>query len=149
MRQGLVDRRDTIIRNIIKDKDYKVLRSTRLTQHSNSLRGILGSLLNEDCDFDSAGRNLGAIVALAFDLCQSLHSSALTFQIVFPNLTTTKFNASTMIVRDKTFIKPLALNRIAMTRLKLVISPMVTLRDDRGTTIKAKSLQLATVLTII
>ncbi|RKF60958.1 hypothetical protein OnM2_046004 [Erysiphe neolycopersici] len=149
MRQGLVDRRDTIIKNITKDEDYKLLRSSRITQHSNSLRGILGSLLNEDCNFASAGRDLGAIVTLAFDLCESIHSSALTFQIFFPNLSTTKYNASTMIVRDKIFIKPLALNRVTMTRLKLVISPMVTLRDDRGTTIKAKSLQLASVLTII
>ncbi|KAI6245714.1 hypothetical protein HI914_06019 [Erysiphe necator] len=149
IRQGIIDRRDTVIKNIIEDTGYDLLRSMRLNQHSNSLRGILGSFLNEDCDFASAGRDLGAIVALSFDLCARIHSSALTFQILFPNLTTTKFNASTMIVRDKILIKPLALHHIAMTRLKLVISPMVTLRDDRGTTIKAKSLQLATVLTMI
>ncbi|RKF77221.1 hypothetical protein GcC1_065009 [Golovinomyces cichoracearum] len=146
VRQRIVDQRDVVVKSIIDHEEYNQWRSTRLIQHTMHLQDILGSLLNQNCNLASAGRDLGAIVVLAFDLCARMHSSSMTFQIAFPEITT-KFNSNTMIACDRAPGEYLA-SQATMIRLKLVITPIVTLRDDRGTTIKAKSLQLARVLTM-
>ncbi|TQS37715.1 hypothetical protein Golomagni_01801 [Golovinomyces magnicellulatus] len=145
VRQRIVDQRDVVVKSIIEHEEYNQWRSTRLVQHTMHLQDLLGSLLNQNCNLASAGRDLGAIVVLAFDLCARMHSSSMTFQIAFPEITT-KFNANTMIACDRAPGEYLA-SQATMIRLKLIITPIVTLRDDRGTTIKAKSLQLARVLT--
>ncbi|RKF73680.1 hypothetical protein GcM1_243136 [Golovinomyces cichoracearum] len=146
VRQRIVDQRDVVVKSIIDHEEYNQWRSTRLIQHTMHLQDILGSLLNQNCNLTSAGRDLGAIVVLAFDLCARMHSSSMTFQIAFPEITT-KFNSNTMIACDLAPGEYLA-SQATMIRLKLIITPIVTLRDDRGTTIKAKSLQLARVLTM-
>ena len=61
--------------------------------------------------------------------------------------TASKFNAATMISKDQPNVDAMQL-QIHQTRLKLVITPVVTMRDDRGTTIKAKNLHHSTVLTM-
>lgn len=105
---------------------------------------MVGGLLNDGADRSRAGSDLGAIGLVAWKLSNDIHTSHLTFQIFFPE-TAAKFNASTMVCKEPTRFKPMEL-QIKQMRLKLVITPVVTLRDDRTTTIKAKSLHHATVL---
>ena len=114
--------------------------------HSKKLRDILGPLLNHGCSRADAGRDLGAITIKAWELSVKMFTSQLTFQIYFPE-TATKFHAATMIAKDQPRADPMHL-QIRQTRLKLVITPVITLRDDRGTTIKAKNLHMSTVLTM-
>jgi hypothetical protein len=107
---------------------------------------MLGPLLNPGCVRAEAGRDLGALVIKAWELSVKMYTSHLTFQVYFP-VTAAKFMAATMITKDRPGVDAMHL-QIKQTRLKLVITPVITLRDDRGTTIKAKNLHLSTVLTM-
>jgi hypothetical protein len=107
---------------------------------------MLGPLLNQGSVRAEAGRDLGAITIKAWELSVKMFTSHLTFQVYFPE-TATKFNAATMIAKDQPRVDPMHL-QVKQTRLKLVITPVITLRDDRGTTIKAKNLHFSSVLTM-
>jgi len=102
--------------------------------------------LNESAVRSEAGRDLGAISTKAWELSAKMWTSHLTFQIVFPE-TASKFLESAMRAKDQPDVEPMRL-QVNQTRLKLVITPVVTMRDDRGTTIKVKNLHHASVLTM-
>ena len=121
-------------------------RTNRLAHHTKQLRNILGPMLNDSSDRSLAGKDLGIIAVKAWDLATKMHSSGLTFHIIFPE-TASKFNASSMIAKDQPTTKGMEL-QIRQTRLKLVITPVITIRDDRGTTLIAKNIHQSTVLTM-
>lgn len=144
-RQKLIDKQVSIVSEVIQAADYREYNSVALGFHSKRLRDMLGPILNDDADRKQAGRDLGHVASTAWKLSENMWTSHLTFQVYFPE-TAAKFSAATMIAKDSK-LEPMQL-QIKQARLKLVISPVVTLRDDRGTTIKVKSLHHATVLTM-
>jgi hypothetical protein len=103
-------------------------------------------MLNDNVDRTTAGKDLGVIAVKAWDLSAKMNSSGLTFQIIFPE-TASKYNASSMIAKDQAPGRGMDL-QIKQTRLKLVITPVITIRDDRGTTLIAKNIHQSTVLTM-
>jgi hypothetical protein len=105
---------------------------------------MLGPMLNAGSDRSVAGKDLGCLAIRAWDQSAKNNAAPYTFQTYFPD-TNSKFSASSMIARDRPGIDPTHL-QIKQVRVKLVITPVITLRDDSGTTIKARSLHLATVL---
>ena len=107
---------------------------------------MLGPLLNNGSPRAEAGKDLGAIAIKAWELSVNMYSSHLSFQVYFPE-TSGKFNAATMIAKDQPRLDSMQL-QIQQVRLKLVITPVITMRDDRGTTIKDKNLHKSTVLTM-
>ena len=125
-------------------KNYPKFRADQLSAHTKALRDMLGPLLDDGVVRASAGVALGAITVLAWELSCKMHSAGLTFQIYFPE-TNGKFSAATMKPKDMTNNDPVQL-QIEQIRLKLVITPVITMRDDRGTTILAKAIHSATVL---
>lgn len=145
-RQNLIDQQARAIQSIVASPNYQDFRLTEISIHSKKLRDMLGPFLNPGCVRAEAGRDLGAIVIKAWELSIKMFTSHLTFQVYFPE-TASKFMAATMIAKDQPRVDPIRL-QIKQTRLKLVITPVITLRDDRGTTIKAKNLHLSTVLTM-
>lgn len=118
---------------------YDAWRSSQLLTHTKRLREMLGPLLNRHSDRAAAGKDIGCLAIAAWDQTAKMFSMPFTFQIFFPE-TNSKFTAANMNARDKVNFDPMSL-QVKQTRLKLVITPVVTLRDDRGKTIKAKSLQ--------
>ena len=143
-RQKLIDRRATAIQGIFSGNGFEKWRKDELELHSRNLRNTIGAMINETALRTLAGRDLGAIVLKAWDLSVKLNTAPLTFQIFFPE-TATKFNASTMIAKEQPNVDPMQL-QIKQTRLKLVITPVVTMRDDRYGKIRAKNLHSSTVL---
>lgn len=105
---------------------------------------MLGPMLNAGSDRVTAGRDLGTLAIRVWDQSAKNNSAPYTFQTYFPD-TNSKFSAGSMIARDRPNVDPTQL-QIKQVRVKLVITPVVTLRNDCGTTIKAKSLHFATVL---
>lgn len=104
---------------------------------------MLGPLLNRGCPRADAGKELGIIAVASWDLAIKMYTSHLSFQVYFPE-TTAKFSSATMVAteaRADSFKL-----QLRQARLKLVVTPVITMRDDRGTTIKAKNLHMATVL---
>ncbi|KAJ5050631.1 uncharacterized protein L3040_002507 [Drepanopeziza brunnea f. sp. 'multigermtubi'] len=145
-RQSLVDQRAAIIQRVVKGPTWDLFRKSQLATHSKALREILGPMLDNNSLRSVAGGDLGAIIIKAWEISVSINSSKLTFQVYFPE-TAQKFSAATMISKDKHYVDPMTL-QIKQVRLKLVITPVVTMRDDRGTTIRAKNLHRANVLTM-
>lgn len=103
-------------------------------------------MLNDDATRAIAGRDLGAITLKAWELAIQLNCTPVTVQVYFPE-TAAKFSAATMIAKDRSGFNPMDL-QLKQTRLKLVITPVVTLRDDRHDKIKARNLHYSTVLTM-
>jgi hypothetical protein len=146
VRQNIIDNQAKAVQSVVGSSDYNTFRSNQLIYHTKRLRDMLGPMLNMNCARAEAGRDLGAIAVQAWDICVQMHTSFLTFQVYFPE-TSTKFTASTMEAKDQRDRDPMQL-QIAQIRLKLVITPVVTMRDDRGTTIRAKNLHKSSVLTM-
>ncbi|KAG9239095.1 hypothetical protein BJ875DRAFT_366606, partial [Amylocarpus encephaloides] len=145
-RQNFVDQQARAVQSVLSAKDYQVFRSRQLMNHTKRLRDMLGSMLDEGALRTAAGRDLGAIAVDAWELSTKMHTAQLTFQVYFPE-TAAKFTAATMVARDQPHTPTMDL-QLRQTRLKLVITPVITMRDDRGTTIKAKNLHHSTVLTM-
>jgi hypothetical protein len=104
---------------------------------------MVGPLLNANCGRAVAGQELGGLVITSWELAVKINTSHLTFQVYFPE-TCMKFSAATMNAKDNT-TDAMQL-QIKQARLKLVITPVITMRDDRGTTILAKSILHSDVL---
>ncbi|KAG0648949.1 hypothetical protein D0Z07_4805 [Hyphodiscus hymeniophilus] len=143
-RQRYIDQASEAIQAVMGSKNFQSFRAQQLGVHTKALRDMLGPLLDDGVTRASAGVDLGAIAVLSWDLSCKMHTSRLTFQIYFPE-TNGKFTAATMEHKDMTNADPLQL-QIEQVRLKLVITPVITMRDDRGTTIRAKNIHSAMVL---
>lgn len=142
-RQILIDRQSEAVQSIVDSPRFNNFRNEQLNLHTKRLRDLLGPLLNTECARSQAGKELGTITVTAWDLSVKMYTSHLSFQVYFPD-TTAKFNAATMVATD-TDQDPVKL-QIQQARLKLVITPVITMRDDRGTTIKVKNLRMANVV---
>ena len=101
-------------------------------------------MLNDRAVRSEAGKDLGAIAVHSMELSVKMHTAGLTFQIYFPE-TASKFTAATMNAKDRVNADPMQL-QVQQVRLKLVITPVITMRDDKGTTIKAKAIHSSNVL---
>lgn len=146
VRQTIVDRQTHAIRAMLQHEGFEGFRNARLLHHTKQLRDMLGPLLNIHIPRSEAGKSLGGLAAKAFDTSVALHTSGLTFQIYFPDASS-KLNPAIMVARDMDTTNA-AQMQLSQIRLKLVITPVVTLRDDRGTTIRVKNLHKAQVLTM-
>ncbi|TGO83947.1 hypothetical protein BPOR_0570g00020 [Botrytis porri] len=144
-RQKLVAEQSAVVKSVIKAPDFAKFRNDLLTNHTKHLRDILGPLMNEGTSKSKAGTDLGAIIIASMDLCCRMWTAKLSFQVIFPELLGNKFTAGTMIAKDHPRDNPYQL-QTKQKRLKLVMTPSITMRDDNSITIIAKSLHKASVL---
>jgi len=143
-RQVLIDQQCNAIQTIVDSGEFHEFRKNQLNRHTRSLRDMLGPLLNEGCERAVAGREIGEVAVKAWELSVKMYTSNLTFQIFFPE-TCTKFTSAIMNSRDHRNENPNML-QTKQIRVKLVITPIITLRDDRSTTIRVKNLLHSDVL---
>jgi hypothetical protein len=101
-------------------------------------------LVDRDAALDQCGKDLGAIVMNAWRLSVKMNTSRLSFQLHYPD-TAGKFVAATMKAVNDPHNDPMNL-QVKQARMKLVITPGITRRDDTGTTIIANHLHSASVL---
>lgn len=125
---------------------FEFWKSVTMQAHCKKLRDYVGMLLNEGAIRQDAGRDLGVVAMRAWDIGVKMHTSRLSFQVIFPE-TAGKFAAATMIAKDRPDADPMQL-QLTQTRLKLIITPVITLRDDRERSIKVRNLHHSTVLTM-
>jgi hypothetical protein len=143
-RQRYIDRGSAAVQSVVAARDYSSFRAQQLNFHTKALRDILGPMLNDGAVRSEAGKDLGAIAVHSWELSVKMHTAGLTFQIYFPE-TASKFTAATMKAKDRVNADPMQL-QVQQVRLKLVITPVITMRDDKGTTIKAKAIHSSNVL---
>ncbi|EMR85332.1 hypothetical protein ACHAPC_009508 [Botrytis cinerea] len=144
-RQKLVAEQSAVVKSVINAPEFARFRNDSLTNHTKHLRDILGPLMNEGTSKSKAGTDLGAIIIASMDLCCRMWTAKLSFQVIFPELLGNKFTAGTMIAKDHPRDNPYQL-QTKQKRLKLVMTPSITMRDDNSITIIAKSLHKASVL---
>ncbi|KAG9245684.1 hypothetical protein BJ878DRAFT_479007 [Calycina marina] len=143
-RQVQINKQARAVQSIIESPEFKDFRRSRLSTYSRTLRDMLGPVLDVATERVSAGQELGKLTIKAFDLSMMMFSSFVTFQIFFPE-TCTKYTGAIMASRDHPNENPNVL-QTKQIRVKLVITPVITLRDDRTTTIRVKNLLHANVL---
>jgi len=146
IRRSVVLQYSKLLEEIAQHPSYAAYQNMRITFHSTKLRGILGPLLNTHAVRNTAGVDLGRIVKRVWDLSVAIHTSYMTFQIYFPE-TNSKFNAATMWAKDQPGEDQTQL-QFNQLRLKLVITPVITVRDDSTTSIRTQNLHKAVVLTM-
>jgi hypothetical protein len=149
-RQVQIDRRLNAIKTILDSSDYDDFRTKRIQNHVKGIREILLNLISSELpvsDRKNAGRDLGVIVTKAWELSHKTYASDKTVVISFPSVNG-RFNASTMAAIDREKEDPFTLQS-QQTRLKLVVTPIVTIRDDHGLGIQVKNLLEARVLTVM
>ncbi|PQE16877.1 hypothetical protein CJF30_00003582 [Rutstroemia sp. NJR-2017a BBW] len=144
-RQELIREQSNVVEQVIASPHYTEFRNAALMHHTKHLRDMLGPLLNKNCSRSKAGADLGVLVIACFDLGSKMWSARLSFQIIFPELLGAKFVAGTMIAKDHPNDNPFHL-QTKQKRLKLVMTPSITMRDDNSLTIIAKNLHKANVL---
>jgi hypothetical protein len=132
----------------VSDEKYLVYRSYYLNKHTANLRAKLGPLLDPGVQRANAGKDIGKIVVRAYDLSANMYQSFKTFVVTFPECGA-RFIDSSMVCRDDVIPEnnTLAL-QIKQARIKLTMSPVITIRDDRVRSIDVKSVQESHVLTM-
>lgn len=145
-RQALVNRLVKVVDRILHSPNFEFWKKETMNSHCKNLRDYVGMLLNEGAKRQDAGRDLGVVAMRAWDIGVKMQLSGLSFQVIFPE-TAGKFTASSMIAKDRPNVEPMQL-QLSQTRLKLIITPVVTLRDDREDSIKVRNLHHSTVLTM-
>lgn len=146
-RSDAVALQTSAVQAIVGGRDFLTYRAHRLSQHTKQLREWVGPMLNSTVKRGDAGKDIGAIIVHAFDLSVRMHTSGWSFQLMFPDCGS-KFGSTSMVCRDELITEtPLDL-QIRQVRLKLVITPVVTIRDDRGVSIRVKQLHCANVLIV-
>ncbi|APA08177.1 hypothetical protein SS1G_00130 [Sclerotinia sclerotiorum 1980 UF-70] len=144
-RQALIAEQTALIKSVINSPDYVTFRNDMLVHHTKRLRDILGPLMNQGCSRTKAGGDLGVMIISSMEICAKMWTAKLSFQIVFPDLLGVKFTAGTMTPKDHPRDNPYQL-QTKQKRLKLVMTPSITMRDDNSITIIAKNLHKANVL---
>lgn len=129
----------------MENKTYLTFRSQALSDHAKELRGKVGPLLDEGVIRADAGKALARIVVDAWDLSGRLYTSNYTFLFSFP-LCGTRFLHPTMECDDPNIEETNLQLHIRQAKIKLVIKPIVTMRNDRHMTISAKKVHNAHVL---
>ncbi|KAL3424495.1 protein phosphatase [Phlyctema vagabunda] len=144
VRQSLMYKQAAAVRSVVDSDAYEDWRYKELARHSGKLRKMFGPLLNADIVRADAGTDLGLIVAFTLDLSAKMNTSDYSFKYIFPP-TSANFQPSTMVVKDFPGHDPSRL-QIQQVRVRLSMTPSITIRDDRTASIITKTLHKASVL---
>jgi hypothetical protein len=142
-RQSIVDKTGQTIGAILKDPDFPAFRQRKESFHQQRLKTIVGPLMDLTASRHDAGFDLHNIASTAFQVSANMFQSRLNFQFVW-NDTCSKFVAECHVAKD-TNLDPSTL-QTKQWRLKLVITPGITLRDDRGLNLVPKRVLRSEVL---
>ena len=145
-RHALVMTQAEIVRAITKSEEYDTFRSDCLNHHTKELRKLLGPVLNADACRADAGRDITVFMTKAWELAVKMLCSDSSFQMVYPE-SQGRFVASSMVSVDARYgdRQPREL-QMAQARIQLFVTPLITMRNDGGNSIIAKSIQMARVL---
>lgn len=134
------------MQSVISDPTYPLFRSAQIEKYSKTIKGIAGPFLNYDASQTIAGQELAHTIMKAWDLSAKMHAAQVSFQNIYPE-TGGRFTAATMVAKDCPK-DGMQLQR-EQARIKLVICPAITMRDDRGTSITAKAVIHSDVLVML
>jgi hypothetical protein len=133
------------MRRIVKDEKYPAWRADALSEHSRSLRHIVGPLLDIGAERYFAGRAIGAIVVSAWDLSTLVFTSNFTFIFSYPKIGD-RFIHPTLECVDPAVEETAGQLHLRQAKIKLVVTPSIIMRNDRNMAINAKQVTFGRVL---
>jgi hypothetical protein len=125
----VLDRQAEIINRIVEDERFDQFRSHRIGEMVDQMVGIISPLINATSTQRVVSQALRGVAERAFQLGSRILASRLTFIFNLPD-TTGRFSSASMVpvYRD---IEPERLQR-EHWRVRLVVTPVVTARNDMG-----------------
>jgi len=145
-RQEIIDRQAAILAKMMENKRWREFRSWKVNDHFQRFKKMIGPVVYsepksqtlEDAFFDLYG-----IVDSFFDLAIEIVKSRLSFQFVW-NDTCTKFTAENHNAVNSD-LPPITI-QLKQWRLKLVMTPGITMRNDQGMNITPRQVLKSDVL---
>ncbi|KAK3371591.1 hypothetical protein B0T24DRAFT_578910 [Lasiosphaeria ovina] len=145
-RQALIDRQAELVQSMTVHAKWPSFRQYKVNDHFQKLKKMMGPLvcarpgrnMHQEAFYD-----LHSVTTSAWDLSAKLVLSRLTFNYVW-NDTGAKFSdESHVAIENKE--NPVIL-QIKQARIKLAVTPIITMRDDRGLAVMPKCLSKSEVL---
>ena len=145
-RQAMIDRRAELVTEMATRPNEAAFKNHKLNQHHQHMKKIVAPFLPRDKKSTVAQEafyDLFAIAGSAWDVSAKLFRSRLTFQYVW-NDAYTRFSAEAH--------KPVGIELDPMMlqlehwRVKLCVTPTITMRNDQGMTIATKNILKSGVL---
>ncbi|KAK8129885.1 hypothetical protein PG999_002265 [Apiospora kogelbergensis] len=129
-RQRLIEDHSKLIKHIIYSPEGPHFRDREVTKHVNILSQILRPMRNCTTDDQVAHKALRVIINYAFLVTSKLWTSSMTIHYFFPD-TGSKFSHGQMRQMNHMEI-PAEQLQYSQWRVMLVVSPTLSLRDDRN-----------------
>ncbi|KAK3304018.1 uncharacterized protein B0T15DRAFT_399437 [Chaetomium strumarium] len=146
-RQALIERRAKLIREIVESPEATKYRSNKITQHASRLKDILAVFLPSDMDSkaakDGVVYDISVIASTAWDVSAKVLQAPITFVFTFNDVNSLFMTEMHEALDCSTDPRQLQAEKC---RVKLCVTPAITLRKDQGSTIHAKNILKASVL---
>lgn len=130
-RQSIVDQIASHINIILMDPEFPSFRQRKENFHHQRLKTIVGPLMDSSASRSDAAYDLHNITVLVLQASANMFQSRQHIQFAWNN-TCSKFSVESHAAKE-TAVDPVTL-QMKQWRLKLVVTPLITLRDDRGLT---------------
>jgi len=135
IRQTIIDQISTVIGQMLANPSFTEYRARRISFHQQRLKTIVGPLMDPDASRTDAGFDLHAVASTALQVSALLFQSRLSFEFSW-SVTCSKFSIDFHVPKDPP-VDPLMLQQ-RQYRLKLVVTPSILFRDDRGVSVNPK-----------
>lgn len=126
----------SVIGKILADDDFTEYRQGRINFHQQRLKTIVGPLMDEDVSRQDAGFDLHNVASAGLQVSAMMFQSRLNFEFHW-STTCTKFSVDHHEVLGNPDVDPVLLQQ-KQYRVKLVVTPTILFRDDRGVSINPK-----------
>ncbi|OIW27951.1 hypothetical protein CONLIGDRAFT_455863 [Coniochaeta ligniaria NRRL 30616] len=135
IRQSIIDQISSTIGRMLADPSFNEYRARRISFHQQRLKTIVGPLMDPEASRTDAGFDLHAVASTALQVSALMFQSRLNFEFSW-SLTCSKFSLDYHVPKEPP-CDPLML-QAKQYRIKLVVTPAILFRDDRGVSINPK-----------
>ncbi|KAH8906594.1 hypothetical protein BR93DRAFT_625000 [Coniochaeta sp. PMI_546] len=129
IRQSITDQISATIGRMLAEPAFNDYRARRISYHQQRLKTIVGPLMDPTASRTDAGFDLHAVASTALQVSALMFQSRLNFEFTW-SLTCSKFSVDFHVPKDAP-ADPLML-QAKQYRLKLVVTPAILFRDERG-----------------
>lgn len=130
-RQRVIEDHAKIIKAIASAKEVSEFRRRTVDRHANIMGALLDPVRSQSVSAEEAQKSLRIMVAACWDISIKVWSSGKTLHYVFPECAA-KFSPGTMEPLNAHHLGATPEELVAsMCRVSLVVTPTMTLRDDR------------------
>ncbi|KAI5927904.1 hypothetical protein F4810DRAFT_162977 [Camillea tinctor] len=130
-RQRVIEEHARLIQAMVGSDKMKHFRTRVIDRHASMLAHILEPLRSQNVTHEHALKSLRIMVAATWDISTKVWTGGMTLHYVFPD-TGSKFAFGTMdALNGRQVARSPELLQFSQCRISLVVTPTLTLRDDR------------------